>query len=259
MDTKLRFNRDEISLILRRAAELEHKDNIKDDGDGLTLEEIQQVSKEVGIDPKFVRKALNDLNSSTPSQTSNILGGPFRYNATVITDEQVNGQLWEDVVAEIRRIHGGIGKTGKLGNTFEWEQRKREVGYIQIALAPKNDQTQISINANYTYHAIFIYAMSGFLGISLTGLALDGSTWPVLMQFTAGATGLSGSLALGRFYLSSWMKKKRQTYRKLIDRMQSLLGSKDANEQTSSLVITEYEVDENYPEHEAQQKKKIKE
>lgn len=68
------YNRDEISKILKRAAELEHKDNIDDDSDGLTVEELQQVSGEVSIHPKYIDLALDELKNPAQSFISSLWG-----------------------------------------------------------------------------------------------------------------------------------------------------------------------------------------
>lgn len=243
MDNR-RFNRDEISRILKRAAELEHKNNVDDDSEGLTLEELQQVSREVGLHPKYIEDALNELQHAPRTVIPNLVGGPFTYQRWDTAGGTLAGDEWEEVVAEIRRIHGGIGKTGTLGHTFEWEQRKQEVGYIQIALSPKDDHTKIRIQANYNYYAGMVYMMSGVLGLALTGVLLDGSSLPVLAQWAIGATGMLGIFAGARLYLSNWMKRKRNTYAKLIDRFREILKTGAPTESSpvsSSITMAETE------------------
>lgn len=241
MDSTYRFNRDEISKILKRAAELEHADNIEDDSDGLTLQELQQVSKEVGIDPKYIQQAFRQLQAPTRSLTSKLLGGPFKYNILESVPGTLSEKEWEDIVSEIRRIHGGIGKTSRLGNTFEWEQRKQEVGYIQISLSPKKDYTKIHINANYRYYASIIYTFAGGFGVIFLlsffkKMGFDGIVPPI-----AAAIGTTGILATARFYLSNWMKKKRKTYDELINRFQKMLGVENPSERSPSITVPEGE------------------
>lgn len=239
MDINHRFNRDEISKILKRAAELEHNENIDDDSDGLTLQELQQVSKEVGIDPKYIQLALRELQTPTRSLTSNILGGPFKYNILEAAPGTLTEEEWEEVVSEIRRIHGGIGKTSKLGNTFEWEQRKQEIGYIQVSLSPKKDHTKIHINANYRYYASMIYTFTGVFGTILLIKLFGSMGFSGISQAIAATLGATGILTTTRFYLSSWMKKKRKTYDKLIGRFQEMLSPDHQTELSPSITIPE--------------------
>lgn len=239
MNTNHRFNRDEISSILKRAAELEHKDNVDEEGEGLTLRELQQVSREVGIDPKYVQRALDELQNSAQQRRSNIFGGPFSYNISESAEQIADEEVWEEIVSEIRRIHGGIGKTSKLGNTFEWEQRKREVGYIQIFLSPKKDHTKISINANYGYYASMIYAFTGGFGLLFLIMLFDEWNLPFITQIIAAVSGTMGLLGIARLYLSTWMDKKRKTYGKLINRFQEILGAGQGKESSLSIAIPE--------------------
>lgn len=226
MSSKHRFDRDEISRILKRAVELEHNDNTSDnEREGLTLEELQQVSREVGIDPKYVKLAIGEMKEPVQSPVANLLGGPFKYNITQMAEGVLTDEEWEEVVSEIRRIHGGIGNTSKLGKTFEWEQRKQEVGYIQIALSPKKETTKIHINVNYRQYATLVYVFSGIFGITLSGILFDGSSLSNLTQFLIGTSGMLTLFTGARFYLSNWMKKKHDIYTNLIRRFREMLGS----------------------------------
>ena len=237
MNNKQRFTRDEISKILKRAVELEHDRNNIDDSDGLTLQELQQVSKEVGIDPKYIQQALRELQTPAKSLTSNILGGPFKYHIIETAPGILTEEEWEEFVSEIRRIHGGIGKTSKLGNTFEWEQRKQEVGYIQVYLSPKKDHTSIHLNANYRYYASMIYAFTGVFGTILLIKLFGSMGLTGISQAIASILGATGILTATRFYISSWMNKKRKTYFKLINRFREMLGPAHKIEQSPTIAV----------------------
>jgi len=209
MDSNHRFNRDEISKILKRAAELEHKDDIDDDSEGLTVKELQQVSKEVGLHPKYIQRALDELQAPAHLVSSNIFGGPFTYHLSNSASGGLTEKEWEDVVSEIRRIHGGIGKTSKLGNTYEWEQRKQEVGYVPIALSPKKDHTKININASYNHYASIIYTFTGVFGFVLLKALSEKIGLPFVTEILFSTLGTLGLMTGARFYLSNWMKKKK--------------------------------------------------
>jgi len=243
MESNQRFNRNVISKILKRAAELEHDENIADESDGLTLGELQQVSKEVGIDPRYIHQALRELQTPTRPMPliSRLLGGPFKYNILETAPGILTGDKWEEIVSEIRRIHGGIGKTSKLGKTFEWEQRKQEVGYIQISLSPKNDTTKIHLNANYRYHASIIYTFTGIFGGVFLFLFLDKMGLTGVTQIIATILGTTGLVTAARFYLSGWMKKKRKTYNKLIGRFREMLDPDHKTEHSPSTTMPEAE------------------
>lgn len=237
MTINKRYNRDEIGRILKRAAELDHENNSSEEHLGLTLQELQEVSKEVGINPKYVEQALEEFKSSKTSLLTRIIGGPFSYNKSEIAEYLVDEEKWEDIVADIRKIHGGIGKTSKLGSTFEWEQRKQEVGYIQISCSPKIDHTKIFINANYSYYAIVIYLLTATLSLSVLGILLKNLELPILSEVIIGSFASIGLFTLARYYLSSWIKKKRSIYQKLINRIKSLPGMRSEKEQKNNSQI----------------------
>ncbi|MDZ7692921.1 MAG: hypothetical protein U5K69_17660 [Balneolaceae bacterium] len=237
MDSDHLFNRDEISKIFKRAAELEHKDNIEDDSEGLTLQELQQVSTEVGIHPKYIQLAINQLQNPANSVTTNLLGGPFTYSYTDSARGSITEEVWEEIVSEIRKIHGGIGKTSRLGNTFEWEQRLKEVGYIQISLSPKRDHSKITIQANYNQHAFIVYFLSGAFSFMLLAGLLETLSLPRIIQIIVIASGVAGIFGAARFYLSHWINKKRKTYSTLFRRLKELLYSKSDNKNIPTTAV----------------------
>ena len=237
-----RYNRDEISKILKRAAELEHADHIIDDSEGLTIKELEQVSKEVGLHPKYIQQAVNDLSNPRQSAAANLLGGPFTYQHLAPVKGTVSDEEWENVVSEIRRIHGGIGKTSTLGHTLQWEQRKREVGYIQIALSPKESHTNIHINANYNYYARVVYGLAALFGLAFFALLFDETNLSAITQLLSVLLGAPILWAGARFYLSNWMKRKRRTYQKLFDRFREMITPEHTKEQDlSQITVSENE------------------
>lgn len=239
MDTEYRFNRDEISKILKRAAELEHQNKDGDEGEGLTLEELQQVSKDVGINPKFINQALVELQSVDERGASNLLGGPFTYQTQTMADRPINDEDWEDIVTQIRNIHGGIGRTSKLGKTYEWEQRKREVGYIQISISPKKDHSRIHLSANYRYYALLVYMFAGIFSLMASGILLDEFALSFMANLIAVPVIVLSLFTGARFYLSGWMKRKHRTYKKLLSQVKKKLSRDSHRETAPSISISE--------------------
>ena len=262
MDSENRFNRDQISKILKRAAELEHKNKINDDGDSLSVEELQKVAEEVGLHPKYIRLAAEELEQPSPSILSKLIGGPFNYRHSSITEGSLSDEKWEEIVAEIRRGIGKNGKPSKFGKTFEWELREDESEYIQIYASPQGDQTRIQINADLKNHAALIYGALGTIGVAVIAILLPilvkKAGLPLIPLLTFGGIGLLSYVAGLRFYLSRWTKKKRNTYNELVNRFQKILSPEKETPHSSTITVPEIDTDEGTAENDTTSKKREK-
>ena len=219
--TNEKFNRKEISRILKIAAELDHREQQEEEG--LTRNELLKLAEEVGIDPNHIETAIQKFREHEYEPVSpSFIEENFSYRDTLILDKPISDKLWEEVVTEIRRINGGIGKTSKLGSTYEWEQRKRNVGYLQVSITPKDEQSRLRISASYQYYAKFLGFIGGIIGF--TAFSVLGSELfaaQALKLLTGGFGALAGWSA-SRFYLRSWMSVKRQMLQSLSHRLTDL-------------------------------------
>lgn len=238
-----RFDRDQISKILKRAAELEHKNHINDDGDGLSVEELQEVAKEVGLHPKYIRLAAEELERPSPSFLSKIFGGPFNYRHSSVVEGTLSNKKWEEIVAQIRHSIGKNGKPSKFGDTFEWELRDDETQHLQIYVSPQGEQTSIQINADFKNYAALIYGALGTMGVTLIAVLIPilfkKAGLPLAPLLTFGGIGLLSFAAGLRFYLSRWTKKKRKTYSRLVNRLQEILSPENENLHSPSITLPE--------------------
>lgn len=224
MDDEKKFNRKEISRILKIASELD-QENREPAEEGLSREELRKLAEEVGINPNHIDTAIQKFRGHPyePSLPS-FIEENFSYRNTLILDSPINDKLWEDVVTEIRRINGGIGKTSKLGSTYEWEQRKKNVGYLQVSITPKKEQSRIRINASYQYYSNLMGLIGGIIGFTIFSMIGDGLfSAHGLEMLTAGFGAFTG-WAASRLYVKSWMLKKREMLQMLSDRFKDIFS-----------------------------------
>lgn len=227
-----KFNREEIGRILKIAAELNHKEQQNEEG--LSREELQKLALEVGIDPHHIETAIQQLREQKfEPETHSLVEENFSFRDTLMLSGTIDDGLWEDIVTEIRRINGGIGKTSKLGNTYEWEQRKKNVGYLQVSITPKGDHSRIRLNASYRYYANFLGFIGGVIGFTLFSVLGDGIS--SIHGFEMLVAGLGAVVGWGstRFYIKSWMRRKRRMLRSLSNRLTELFTNRSTHDMTT--------------------------
>ena len=200
------YSKKEISKILTKASEIQTQKDLYGDKDGLTEEEIIDLANEVGIDKVSLLEALHtfdepefDHNFKWSKVTSKIQDVSF-----------VNGEMspeqWEEVVQEIRKVTGGIGKSSQAGKSFEWEQRRKEFGYKHISLTPQNGKTKIQYVHNWTAMKIPFLFLPAFFGavfilVAFKGLGLPKST-SIMFAPVGGLVALTGGMVFMKYYFN---------------------------------------------------------
>lgn len=114
------FSEQEIGAILKRTAELS-KQADRGVQDGLSLEEIQQLAADAGLDPALVSRAAAEISSPGAGETkSDLFGGPLAYSTDVDLDIDVDEEAWESMLPAIRAAFNDPGTVSVREGTFEW-------------------------------------------------------------------------------------------------------------------------------------------
>ncbi|HUF81211.1 MAG TPA: hypothetical protein VMN03_08750, partial [Burkholderiales bacterium] len=193
----------EIEAIVGRAAELEASNPTV--SGAMTMGGIEQVAREVGIDPAVVRSAARELATrppfgSTPvlptAKNNVIIGGPTRIGFERIVAGELDETDFALLVEEIRRFMGEVGQVSQLGRSFTWTLIKGNSGTrnVEVAVTVRGGRTRILVqeNLNNLMGAIF-----GGLGGGLGG----GGGVPV----AAAVMGATHNPALLLFALPAWL------------------------------------------------------
>jgi len=235
-----KFNREEISRILKIAAELDHREQQEEES--LSRSELLNLADEVGIDPNHIETAIQQLRDHEfEPQHPSFIEENFSFRDTMVLDGLITDELWEDIVTEIRRINGGIGKTSKLGNTYEWEQRKKNTGYLQISITPKEEVSRLRLNASYRYYANFLGLIGGLIGFTAFSVLGNSLFTAHALELLTGGFGAFAGWGCSRLYVRSWMRRKRQTLQSLSHQLTNLFQSHTIatkNEQDTEAQIT---------------------
>jgi hypothetical protein len=195
------YNEKQIGSILKRAAELS-QDETGPNASGLSIEELQQVGSEAGLDPNLILKAAAELHSSGPEREKNFFGGPVSYSNDIVLDGEIDNATWEEMIAAIRGTFKEPGVVSTRENVFEWTGQS-ETKKAQVTALVSNGKTKVSIFWADHVAAIplFIPSVIGTiiaLPITFESLGLSGLAATAVILSTFASLFMLGRFATGK-------------------------------------------------------------
>jgi hypothetical protein len=126
-----RFSEEEVAEILKQAAETEHTNrNLLRSGSGLTLAELNEIGREVGISPEAIRHAARRFDT-TDATTQRLLGFPIGVGRTVELDRNLTDDEWDRLVVDLRETFNARGVIRQEGTLRSWMN-----GNLHVLLEP---------------------------------------------------------------------------------------------------------------------------
>jgi serine/threonine protein kinase len=223
---KRKYRRDEIEAIMNRAAEIEATNPTM--SGAMTMGGMEQIARDVGIEPRHLRSALASLSPRRPTREAaleqpkrNILiGGPTR----LLFERIVEGELHEGdyslLVDEIRGVLKEVGQVSQLGRSFTWTLNKgsSSTRAAEVAVTVRGGRTRIVVQENL---ANLIGAIFGGVGGGMGG----GGMGPLMGGLIGGGVLVPGAAA---FIVPAWLTltyaTARASYSHAVRRRQKALG-----------------------------------
>lgn len=219
------YNRKDISRILTKASEIQTSKDLFDDQEGLTEEELIHVAEEVGISKEALVEALSTIDEpDLDAQSYSYVKATSRIQDVSTIKGEFTDDQWEDIVLEIRKITGGIGKISKTGKTYEWEQRKSDFGYKHFSFTPKDGQTKVQMVSSWGPFKMLTVFLSFFFTFVVALVAVKEISGKELALMIAPFVGLGG-FAMSRFFLKSFYKKQKAQLTKLTHALSKKISS----------------------------------
>lgn len=173
-----RFNESDTDAILRRAAELSTGGEESPAGRGLTIEEMEALASDAGLDPELVRRAAREVSVRRAQAASPWAGAPRRIVIEQEIDRELTEELWESMVGEIRQTIGDIGLVSQVGRTRTWAMvpaapRGPTIRMVSLTATRHGGKTTIRLDEqlNQLAGALFGGIVGGFGGGS-TGISI---------------------------------------------------------------------------------------
>jgi serine/threonine protein kinase len=233
--SRRKYRPDEIEAIVNRAAEIEASHPTM--SGAMTIGGVEQIARDVGIDPAHVRSAASALSprshtreSPPPPPKRNIfIGGPTRLVFERVVDGEVPEADYPVLVEEIRNVMHEVGQVSQLGHSFTWTLNRGSSGTtnIEVAVTVRGGRTRIMAqeNLNNLIGAVFGGVGGGLggggmgpmMGILFGGLHLPGVTAAFIVP--AWLT-LVYSIARSSYHYA--VKRRAKKLEKLVDELAAL-------------------------------------
>jgi hypothetical protein len=218
---KRRYSEEEFALILRKASEIQVSAGSspgRTSTGGLTLEEIQSIANEAGIDPEAVTRAASILGALEWEEKSGlaaaIFGGPSKFHL----DCELPGRLPPEeigrILEQIRRAAEHQGEASEVLGGVEWKT-VGDVSAINVNISPRGDSTSVQIVGDRSAAGALTFTfpmMASAVLIGILGASFEPTSAAGIISLITGTLGAGFLTARTLFVSNSKKFKKRLTY-----------------------------------------------
>ncbi|MEP6729439.1 MAG: hypothetical protein ABJE10_02320 [bacterium] len=218
--TERRFNEAEVAAIFERASELRQPGQRQPSADeGLTLAELQDIGREVGIPADSIVLAAQTVGQSGPLVSRTLLGFPVGVTSTVNLGRKLSDDEWEQVVVDLRETFNARGTVRSQGSLREWTN-----GNLQVMLEPTATGHRLRFRTVKGDAKGWLVGGLGFIGGAATIFAvaaLRGALGdPGLVQtLMGGAAWGAGMFATGAIGLPRWARTRQRQMNEIAARV----------------------------------------
>ena len=222
-----RYSEDEVAAIFAKAADAQEiSRRPAGSGTGMTLPELQEIGREVGISAEAVAHAAGLVDQIAKPTSRSLLGLPIGVGRTIELGRRLTDAEWERLVVDLRETFAARGAIGSEGSFRQWTN-----GNLQALLEPTTTGHRLRLQTLKGSSLGLIVAGLGTLGVAaatLIGAVLGGSLGD------AGSLGSIGSitvvglglLGVGAVRLPSWASERRRQMDGVISRLAKLTSEK---------------------------------
>lgn len=118
MPFERRYSDDEVSLILRKAADLQVQGAAR--AEGLTLDAIQEIAREVGIRPEVIAEAAAMIASGGTDVTGAARSSADKFRLEIFSPGEATDEQLADLPSVIRKVMEHQGKVSGVLGSIEW-------------------------------------------------------------------------------------------------------------------------------------------
>ncbi|MGE0553291.1 MAG: hypothetical protein AB7R55_07660 [Gemmatimonadales bacterium] len=212
-----RYSDEEVARIFEQATHVDQTANAGSTGrsvaptdQGMTLAQLMEIGREVGIAAVDITRAARALDLTAPQPTRRMLGFPIGVGRTVDLGRRMTEQEWERLVVELRDTFDARGSVLSDGSFRQWTN-----GNLQVLLEPTHTGHRLRMRTTNGQARSLLggglaalgVAFVVLLGLTLTGQAADAGK--LMGVFFMGAIG-AGLFAAGALRLPGWAKLRQR-------------------------------------------------
>ena len=227
-----RYNEDEVAEIFARATEAQKASLSaarEPDGEGLTLAELQEVGREVGLAPDLVERGARSLEMRTQVQRRTLLGLPVGVGRSAELERPLTEAEWHRLVADLRETFDARGRLSEQGPFKQWTN-----GNLQALLEPTSTGQRLRLKTLKGSAMTMIPASLVGLAVAAIMLvdeirsgALPPYRYDQIVMLVTLVVGLAGFNLLR---LPSWAKERARQMEAVLERLSLMLASPRSSE-----------------------------
>lgn len=228
--TDRRYSRDEADAIFARAAQAEERATGPGaPSEGMSLAELQEIGREVGLSPAVVARAALALDQAGRPTSRRILGFPIQVGLNVSLGRVLTDDEWERLVVDLRTTFDARGVVRQDGNLRQWTN-----GNLQVLVEPGEGghrvrmRTTNGLSRNMAASGVAILAAGAAMALSavMGGGAPDAGGLVGTALIAVLGTGMLGGAALR---LPGWAAQRRRQMEAIAARLVQAIGSAPGN------------------------------
>jgi hypothetical protein len=213
-----RFSEDEVAAIFKKATETQQsRAKLLPSGEGMTLEELQEIGREVGISPALVKQAALSIELAGNTSSRRFLGIPVGVSRTVDLGRKITEAEWEGLVVDLRETFDAKGVVKHEGSFRQWTN-----GNLHALVEPTPTghrlrmRTMKATALGWMSGGVGLGGLAGILGI-MSSIGTGGNVSPV----EAVQVGVFGAamFAFGALQLPSWARLRRKQMEQVAERI----------------------------------------
>lgn len=202
--------------------------------DGLTLEQLQDIGREIGVAPDAIAEAAAALARGERSATRRFLGVPVGVERVVALPRRLTDEEWERLVVALRETFDARGVVKHEGSLRTWRN-----GNLQALLEPTDGAQRVRLRTFKGDAPGMItggLAISGVTGIGLLSAMLGGAAGDVGMMTALASGAVAGAAMLGLTVLRQipWARRREAQMAEIAARAAAIAGA-DAREARPAL------------------------
>lgn len=222
--TERRYGEAEVAAIFERAAEAQQVVRRElPPGEGMTLAQLQEIGREVGIPAELVAQAARSLERSGERSAKSFLGFPIGVGRTVELGRRLSDDEWERLVVDLRQTFDARGTVRQHGSFREWTN-----GNLQALLEPTETGHRLRLRTVKGDARALMTAGLSLLGMGaavMITLALGGRLGPEYPAYAFLLIPGFGLLGAGALRLPGWARLRRRQMDEVAARLEAAASS----------------------------------
>jgi hypothetical protein len=184
--------------------------------EGMTLAQLQEIGREVGIPAELVARAAAGLERRGRATVRRFLGLPIAVRRSVSFQRKLTDEEWERLVVDLRETFDARGQLRADGGFRQWTN-----GNLQALLEPtaSGHRLQLKTMKGDAYAmmsaGVAVLAFDLFLVILRTMEGRAGFIPPIALIAAMGVT----MFGLGALRIPRWAKERRQQMEEIVARL----------------------------------------